>query len=112
VDTLTFNFIYMSAAVLILLPINLAGGYQLTGFSELTWLALISLGLVSQLGGWLAINYALGHLSAARVSVSLLGQAVVTALVGIPVLGEILTVNQIAGGILVLGGIYLVHQRK
>ncbi len=112
VDTLTFNFIYMSAAVIILLPINLAGGNQIFGFSERTWLALLGLGLVSQLGGWLAINYALGHLSAARVSVSLLGQAVVTALLGIPLLGEILTLNQMVGGILVLGGIYLVHQKK
>ena len=112
VDTLTFNFIYMFAAVIILLPINLVGGYQILGFSERSWLALFGLGLVSQLGGWLAINYALGHLSAARVSVSLLGQAVVTALLDISILGESLTLNQLGGGILVLGGIYLVYQTK
>jgi len=112
VDTLSFNAIYMAAATLILLPVNLLGGYSLSGFSTQTWLALLGLGLVSQLGGWLAINYALGHLRAAHVSVSLLGQAVVTALLGIPLLDEWLTLNQIIGGILVLTGIYLVNQRN
>jgi drug/metabolite transporter (DMT)-like permease len=112
VDTLTFNSVYMTAAALILLPINVLGGYSLIGFSTQSWLALLGLGLISQLGGWLAINYALGHLRAAHVSVSLLGQAVVTALLGIPLLGEGLTWNQVIGGVLVLSGIYLVNLRN
>jgi drug/metabolite transporter (DMT)-like permease len=86
-------------------------GTTLTGFSHQTWLALAGLGLISQLGGWLAINYALGHLSAAPVSVCLLGQTVVTALVSMPLLGEYLRANQISGGVLVLTGIYFASQR-
>ncbi len=112
VDTLTFNAVYTTAAAVILFPVNLFGNHALTGFSSQSWLALLGLGLISQLGGWLAINYALGHLRAAHVSVSLLGQAVVTALLSIPLLGEWLTLNQIIGGILVLSGIYLVHQKE
>jgi len=83
-------------------------GTTLSGFPPRAWLALAGLGLVSQLCGWLAINYALGHLRAAPVSVCLLAQAVVTAVVAMPVLGEFLRTNQLAGGALVLGGIYLV----
>jgi drug/metabolite transporter (DMT)-like permease len=69
------------------------------------------MGLVSHLGGYLAINYALGHMRATSVSVSLLSQPVITALLSIPLLGESLSVQQIIGGALVLGGIYLVNRR-
>lgn len=68
--------------------------------------------MISHLVGWLAINYALGHLKASAVSVSLLGQAVVTALLSIPILGETLGAVQTVGGLLVLSGIYLVNSRK
>ena len=75
-------------SVLTLLLITLAMGTRLGGYPPRAWAALAGLGLVSQLGGWLAINYALGHLRAAPVSVSLLSQAVVTALLAMPILGE------------------------
>jgi drug/metabolite transporter (DMT)-like permease len=112
VDTLTFNAVYLTAAVLVLLPFNLLTGTQLTGFSRQTWLALFGLGLFAQVIGWVAINYALGHLQAAHVSVTLLGQPVVTAILGVVLLGELLTVNQACGGLLVLFGIYLVNLRN
>jgi len=73
---------------------------------------LLALGLGPQVVGWMLINYALGHLRASHVSVSLLGQPVVTAILGFFILGEMLTVNQMLGGMLVLGGIYLVNQKS
>jgi drug/metabolite transporter (DMT)-like permease len=93
-----------------LLALNLTLGTSLTGYSRSTWLALAGLGLISQLVGWLAINYALGHLRAAPVSVCLLAQVVVTALAAMPLLGEYLKINQVLGGVLVLAGIYCVTQ--
>jgi len=110
VDLLTFMAVSTLSSVLLLLLLNLALGSTLTGFPARTWLALAGLGLVSQLGGWLAINYALGHLRAAHVSVCLLAQTVVTALLSMPILGEYLKANQIIGGLLVLAGIYSVTQ--
>jgi drug/metabolite transporter (DMT)-like permease len=95
-----------------LFPMSLLLGVRLTGYSHQTWLALVGLGLVSQLGGWLAISYALGHLSVAPVSVGLLGQAMVTALLSMPLLGEYLSMNQVIGGTLVLAGIYLVNRKS
>jgi drug/metabolite transporter (DMT)-like permease len=112
VDTLTFMTISLVSTIPVLLILNLAMGTALTGYSMKTWLALIGLGLVSHMGGWLAINYALGHLRAAPVPVTLLGQVIVTALLSIPVLGEALSRRQIIGGIVVLGGIYLANQSK
>jgi len=111
-DTLTFMTVSVVVGTLLLWAVNLGLGLALSGFSAGSWWALVGLGLVSQLVGWLAINYALGHLKASAVSVSLLGQAVVTALLSIPFLGETLGVAQSAGGLLVLSGIYLVNSRR
>ena len=73
-------------------------------------LALLGMGLMPQVAGYLAINYALGHLPAPIVSVTLLGQPVVTALLAVPLLAEGLSVEQVVGGLIVLGGIYLANR--
>lgn len=111
-DTLTLNLITMLTGSLILLPSALLFKQPLTGFSTQTWVALLALGLLPQTIGWLAINYAMGHLPAARVSVILLGQPVITAILGIIFLGELLSFTSIIGGFLVLIGIYIVNQRE
>ena len=111
IDTLTLNLLMMLAGIVLLLPANFLLAQPLTGFSTQTWLALVGLGLIPQFIGWLAINFAMGHLPAARVSVTLLGQPVVTAILGIFLLNEMLSLADIAGGVLVLIGIYLVNQR-
>jgi drug/metabolite transporter (DMT)-like permease len=112
VGTLTFMAWSLIPSVLVLLILNLAMGTALVGYSKKTWLALLGLGLFSHMLGWLALNYALGHLRAAPVSVSLLAQTVVTALASIPILGESLSTHQIVGGVIVLSGIYLANQRN
>jgi drug/metabolite transporter (DMT)-like permease len=111
IDTLTLNLLTMLACIIILLPVIFLFHQPVTGFSTQTWLALAGLGLVPQFIGWLAINYAMGHLPAARVSVTLLGQSVVTAILGIFFLNELLSFADIIGGMLVLLGIFLVNQR-
>jgi len=73
-------------------------------------LALVGLGLVSQLGGYLALTYALGHLPATITSVSLLSQGPLTAVLAALLLGEPLSASQIAGGALVLAGVWLANR--
>jgi drug/metabolite transporter (DMT)-like permease len=68
--------------------------------------------VISQGIGWLAINYAQGHLPATLVAPTLLAQPVMTALLAIPILGEALVGIEILGGAIVLGGIYLVHRSR
>lgn len=111
-DTLTFMTLGIIVSVIILLVICWLFGTPLTGYSSKAWWSLLGLGLISHLGGWLAINYALGHIKASVASVSLLGQPVLTALFSIPLLGEHLSIEQIIGGTLVLGGIWLVHRKN
>jgi drug/metabolite transporter (DMT)-like permease len=73
-------------------------------------LALLGLGLISQLGGYLALTYAMGHLPATVTSVSLLSQGPLTAVLAALLLGEPLTHAQIAGGVLVLSGVGLANR--
>jgi len=98
-------------ATILLLVYVLALGYDLINFSLETWMALLALGLISHALGWMSINYSLGHLPAPIASVSLLSQPVITALIAVPLLGETLSLYQVAGGLLVLLGIYIVTRR-
>ncbi|MBA3470430.1 MAG: DMT family transporter [Herpetosiphonaceae bacterium] len=109
-DTLTFMTLGIVVSVVVLFAASMFFNAPLTGYSGKTWGALLGLGLVSHLGGWLAINYALGYIKASVASVSLLGQPVLTAVISIPLLGEGLALEQIVGGALVLGGIWVVHR--
>jgi drug/metabolite transporter (DMT)-like permease len=106
-DTLTLTSISVFASAASLLLYCLVMRLPLSGYSLKSWAALAGIGLVTQLGGYLAISYALGHLPATVTSVSLLAQLPVTALLAVPCLGEPISTAQIAGGVLVLGGIYL-----
>lgn len=107
-DTLTLNTIAMAVSTICLLPICLAIGAPLWSYPVSTWVALLWLGIVSQVGAYLLIAYALGHLPATTVSVGLLAQAPLTALLAALLLGERLAPLQLAGGALVLAGIYMV----
>ena len=111
-DALSYFWFSVLGAVVLLFFINLSLGNALSGYSNETYLALIGLGVVSQGLGWLAINYAQGHLPATIVSPTLLGQPVLTGLIAGPVLGEFLAPLQIAGGVAVLAGVYIVHRSR
>lgn len=111
-DTLTFMTVSVVSSAALLLLACLLTGAQLTGFSVTAWLALLGLGLVSQVGGWLSINYVLGVLPATQVSVSLLGQVVVTAVLAALIFDETPTAVQAIGALAVLAGIYLVLKAR
>lgn len=111
-DTVSFTAISMLVSSIVLLIICAVAKTPLTGFSTQSWMYLIGLGLISQLGGWLAINYALGYIKPTIASVSLLSQSVFTALLSIPILGEYLSWIEVSGAFVVLFGIYLVNWKK
>jgi drug/metabolite transporter (DMT)-like permease len=111
VDTVTFMTFSIAFMAVILFVLNLSMGQPFSGFSSKTWFSLLGLGLIAHFGGWISINYALGHLKGSNVSVTLLSQSVITALLAIPILGEAISLNQIIGGGLVLFGVYVVNRR-
>lgn len=109
-DTISSLWIASVVGAVFLLPVNLIARHALWGFSTQAYLALLGLALISQAAGWFAINYALGHLPASIVSVTLLAQPVLTAFLAVPLLGESLAPRQLIGGALALAGIYLVNR--
>ena len=97
-------------ASLTLFVINTVLRYPLTGYDSRTWLVFLSTAVVSQVIGYVALAYALGHLPASIVSPTMILQPVVTALLAIPLLGEIPSPWQGIGGAMALVGIYIVNQ--
>ncbi len=83
--------------------------YSFTGYSDTTWIIWLVYGIGVHVGGWSLINYSQGHLKATTVSPTLLGQPVITAIAAFFILNEALSTWQIAGGIIVIAGIYLVN---
>jgi drug/metabolite transporter (DMT)-like permease len=89
---------------------NMLLEYPLTGYPMQTWLIFLSTAVVSQLIGYISLAYALGHLPASVVSPTMILQPIVTALLAIPLLGEIPSIWQGIGGAIALVGIYMVNQ--
>ena len=111
-DTLTFSTLAIAGSVLTLFVVCTVAGVSLSGYPAGVWAALLGLGLISQLAAYLALVYALGHLPATVTSVGLLAQVPLTALLAVPFLGEPLGAAQLAGGTLVLAGIYVVNKPR
>ncbi len=110
--TLSFLRLAMIASTLALLLLNWMMGISLRMPHGRTLWAVLGLGLVSQLGGYLFLTYALGHLPATLTSISLLTQGPLTAAMAAVLLNEPLTLAQIIGGILVLAGVALAHRQR
>jgi drug/metabolite transporter (DMT)-like permease len=83
-----------------------------TGFTEMGWISLLIQGLVCQLAAWLLLGYATKHMRATRVSVSLLGQAVLTTIFAWLFINETVTFQMIIGGIILLFGIWVTFYSK
>ncbi len=111
-DTLTYLWLVAATATVVIFLAVQVMGLPLTGYSVGAYLALLGVGLIPQTAGWLLINYALGHLPASAAVIVLLAQPVTTGLLSIPLLGELLTQQQVLGGVLALAGIYLCLGQK
>ena len=111
-DTLTFNTLAIVGSVVTLLAVCLLMGMPLSGYSVGTWAALAGLGLISQLGAYFALVYALGHLPATVTSVGLLTQLPLTAVLAMVFLREPVTAAQAAGGLLLIAGVWVVNRRR
>lgn len=110
IDALSHVWLVGLAASFNLVIINLILGNDFIGYTPETWLVFLASAVVSQIIGYQSITYALGHLPAAVVSPTMIGQPILTAILAIPLLNEIPTPLQALGGLIALAGIYLVNQ--
>jgi drug/metabolite transporter (DMT)-like permease len=109
-STLRLMAVTTTVTAAILFPVALASGEALMPETAMGWLKLLGLAWVSHSAGQGLIAYALAHLPAAFSSVSLLFQPVMAAVFAWLLLGEPLVALQVAGGVVVLIGIYLARR--
>lgn len=108
--------VYISAvytiAAVSLLTATVALQQPLIGFAPRTWLMFLLLALVPQLLGHSALNWALGYLSAPFVAIAVLGEPVLATLLAALFLAERPGLERVAGGALILAGVYLAMREE
>lgn len=109
-DPFRYTWLVGVSATAGMFVINLALGNSFTGYTWQTWLVFLATAVVSQMIGYLSVSYALGHLPASIVAPTLIGQPILTAVLAIPLLGEIPRAAQWVGGAVALAGIFIVNR--
>lgn len=94
----------------VLLPLALASGESMIPVTAAGWATLFGLALVCQSAGQSLIAYAMAHLPASFSSVSLLLQPAMATLYAWALLGERAGLAQLAGGTVILLGIWLARK--
>ncbi len=104
---LSYTLIVYGVAAIFLLLFVLIRGQSLIGYSPAIYLWFLLLAIIPQILGHSSFNWALRYLPAAFVSLALLGEPVGTTILAVILLRENPTIVELAGGILILIGIYL-----
>ncbi|MEO8292853.1 MAG: DMT family transporter [Actinomycetota bacterium] len=107
VSVVPYTAVVYATAAAILGVVLLVSGTPFAGYEPKAWLlfALITIG--PQFLGHTVFNYLLGHLEAAVVAVAIMAEPVGATLLALVILGEAPTISAIAGGALILVGVYL-----
>ncbi len=92
-------------------PLALAERSEWSAAGAVVWLNILYLGIFCSAAGYFLYQYALARLGAVAVVAYVNLIPVVGALGGLLVLGEALGPLQIAGGLVVIGGVFLVNRR-
>ena len=109
---LTYVFpTYWTAAVVLALAAALSG-HRFTGYSAQTYGLFLLLALLPQIIGHSLLNWTLRHLSPTMVTVSILGEPILSTALAFLVLAEAPGPLKLVGGALVLVGIYLTMQAE
>jgi len=109
--SLLYSWMVSAVGAAVLLVFGLVSGALAESVPFAGFGLIFLMALSSQVLGWYLVNEALGKLPQAAGAVALVGQPVVTTILGIFILGELLSVPQWIGAVLCLAGI-LLAQRK
>ncbi|MET6991807.1 DMT family transporter [Sediminicola arcticus] len=83
-----------------------------SGFGTAGWLLLGLQAVLCQLVAWLLVSFALQHMKTTRVSLAVLSQALISAFLAWVFLKEVITLQMILGGIILLFGIRVTFYNK
>lgn len=114
ISTSTFTAVCYLICALTALPIAIAVGYKLTGYSNNEWLLLIALVLTAQIMGHTMFNLSLKRVSPAVVALVVFFEVPVSALLAFIWLDQTPPAGTIPGiiGLLIGCGIFVVRSKK
>ena len=98
--------VYTTAAALLALAM-VGSRTHFAGYEPKVWLLFLAITAGPQLMGHTVFNYLLGHLEAGVVAVAIMAEPVGATLLALVILGETPPVAAVAGGGLILAGVYL-----
>ena len=104
---LPFVAVIYGVCAVSLFIVALASGTRMGGFSTGTWLAIAGLGLGPQLVGHTVFNFLLRDLDPTVIAVAIMGEPIGASILAVLLFGEVPPVGALAGGALLLVGIYI-----
>ena len=107
VSLVPYVVVVYSVCAATLLVVAVGNGDPLTGYPLREWVLFLAMAVGPGIFGHTVINWALAHLESSVVSVSLLGEPLGSTILALFLFGEIPTLPLVAGGAIVLFGIYV-----
>ena len=111
-DVLPYTVVCYTASTVCLAIYALAAGQSFSGYSCQTWGCFLGLALFATVGGQCVFNLLLKYLTASAVTMGIFGEPVGTIILAFFIFGESITLQQAAGMLLILGGLWLFFSRK
>lgn len=108
INILPYLTMIYAGAALILLMVTVFSGYSLFNYTSTTYAMLFLLALIPQLIGHSSLNLAVRLIPVTLVSVGILGEPIIAVALGYIILGEGITITEILGSLLTLGGMFIV----
>lgn len=109
---ISYIFVVYGMAALVLLILTLGARQPLQGYPDKAYIWFVLLAIVPQLFGHSTFNWALRYISAAFVSITLLGEPIGSTILAYIFLNEIPTLLKVFGAILILAGIYVAARHE
>lgn len=108
INILPYLTMIYAGAALILLMVTVFSGYSLFNYTSTTYAMLFLLALIPQLIGHSSLNLAVRLIPVTLVSVGILGEPIIAVALGYIILREGITITEILGSLLTLGGMFIV----
>ncbi len=106
ISLITYTSLVYGISAILLISVSLLMDAPLFQLHPMSYLWCLGLALIPQLLGHSTFNWALKYLSAAYISIALLGEPIGTIILAFIFLKENPTILELVGGVLILVGIY------
>lgn len=110
-DILTYITIVYTTGALFLVAASLFAGTPFTGYKPSSYIYMVLLAVIPQLVGHTSINWALKHLRAGMIAISILGEAIGATILAYLFFGETVSTTQIAGMALIFTAIIIASRK-